>query len=192
MIRSVLLLACMAAFASATEPVGVQQAEDAYIAEAPLADGWPMPGEPDAISLVDLPAHRAAEGPGFWSLFLHISVGKLPMTAPVVMPTDGARARSMRFVYPRADTGPAPTAQGIRIVDVAPQRVLRITRRGSAAKDDLGPLAERLRTAATERGLRATGEPWLCGYNSPGVPRDRQTWELMLPVETMDPPAAQP
>lgn len=153
-----------------------------YIAEAPLASGWPEPGAPGEMGEVTLPAYRAAEGPGFWPLFLHISAGDIPMTAPVVMPAGDDRPRSMRFVYPRADTAPAPVVDGLRIVDVPPQRALRLTRRGVIRPAEVDALTDKLRAEATRRGLTVAGDPVLCGYNSPGIPRDRQTWELFLPV----------
>ncbi|MFM2089705.1 MAG: hypothetical protein RLZZ127_194 [Planctomycetota bacterium] len=182
MLRTALRCVLLAGAALASIAAEPGSATAGYIAEAPLADGWPEPGVPDAISEAVLPAHRAVEGPGFWPLFLHITAGEIPMTAPVVMPATGARARTMRFVYPRADTEPAPAMGGLRIVDAPPQRVLRLTRRGPIGRDEIAGLIAQLRDEAARRGLSLGSEPWLCGYNSPGIPRGRQTWELMLPV----------
>jgi hypothetical protein len=153
-----------------------------YIAEAPLAAGWPEPGVPGAISEALMPAHRAVEGPGFWPLFTHITAGGIPMTAPVVMSATAAGPSTMRFVFPRADTAPGPLVDGLRIVDAAPVRVLRIAHRGRMNEAVSAALIDRLRADAARRGLAVAGKPMLCGYNSPGIPRDRQTWEALLPV----------
>jgi hypothetical protein len=134
------------------------------------------------ISEALMPAHRAVEGPGFWPLFTHITAGGIPMTAPVVMSATAAGPSAMRFVFPRADTAPGPLVEGLRIVDAAPVRVLRIAHRGRMDEAVSAALIDRLRADAARRGLTVAGEPMLCGYNSPGIPRGRQTWEALLPV----------
>ena len=170
--------------AAAAEPAA-EAAANGYIAEAALPAGWPAPAMPGGITEADIPAHRAAEGPGFWRLFAHISVGGIPMTAPVVMPAvdeAGNQGSAMRFLYPSSTTQPAPTLPGITIVDVPAQRVLRATVRGPVGPGVLRERIAALTTEAAARKLKTGGKPMLCGYNGPSVAAAERTWEVFLPV----------
>jgi len=158
-----------------------------FVSEAPVPAGWPLPGEPEAIEQVQLPAYRAVEGPAFSALFAHISVAGIPMTAPVTMDADadpeGGKG-PMRFLYPSSQTAPGPQGGALHVVDVPAQTVLRVAWRGAATPSDITHRIDRLRATARERGLETCGEPVVCGYNSPLLARERRTWEIILPVRT--------
>lgn len=159
-----------------------------YIVEAALPVGWPAPAMPGSITDVRIPAHRAAEGPGFQPLFAHISLGGIPMTAPVVMPVadeQGVTPKKMQFLYPSATSEPGPLAPGITIVDVAEQRVLRVTVRGPVSATLMREKIALLKAEAETRQLTVCGEPTLCGYNGPAVKASERTSDICLPVSDM-------
>ncbi len=169
-------------------------AGDGYVMEAGLPAGWPAPGEVEAISLVTIPAHRAAESSGFWPLFMHIKQAGIPMTAPVTRPVaatspDAAPpAASMRFLYPSATTPAAAAANGVRIIDVPAQSALRLTRRGPAGREAVAAAVTRLRAEAERLSLVASDQLTLCEYNSPMLSPAKRTWEILLAVRADESP----
>lgn len=94
----------VAALVSVLVPVDLEAAEppasaeaigtSAYVAEAPLPEGFPAPGPIDEIVRKSYPGYRAARaesgkgpagGGAFWKLFQHIQSNDIAMTAPVEM-----------------------------------------------------------------------------------------------------------
>lgn len=188
-----LLLACVVPGAAgpASKPGAKKPAARpaGYFSESPLPQGWPQPGPYDQVVRKRYPEYRAAftgeTGPnrGFRRLFKHIQRNRIPMTAPVEMKIDDARTDSivmeeMGFLYQTSATG-AAGADGdmVEVRDMPAREALSYAWLGP--RD--GAAAERARAAVDAElarlGLKAAGYR-LLGYNSPFVPRARQTHEL--------------
>ena len=170
------------------------QAEEAvenkprYVDEAPLPEGWPQPGPYDEVAEKRYPGYRAAftDGKGetssFWTLFLHIKKNDIPMTAPVEMPMvdkDGTlRESGMGFLYQNGRVEPKQRdGNKVEIRDVAAARVLSYAWQGDDSKKNVAHARSQLEAELEKRKLADKGFS-LLGYNGPGTPRDRKTWEL--------------
>lgn len=93
----------------------------------------------------------------------------IAMTAPV---EQQARSEgwSVRFIMPKSyslATLPAPTDTRVRLVPVAPRKVLVIRFSGSADDGLIAAKMAELRAYAAAQGLATTGEPILAFYNPP-------------------------
>jgi len=170
-----------------------QAAKPAYVDEAPLPVGWPKPGPYDTVTEKKYPASRAALAKGdgetltFFTLFAHIKRNDIPMTAPVeksMVPADGKlRQESMAFLYQSDKVGkPGPDGEKVAVSDIPAIRVLNYTWQGTDSEENVakakaaldGELAARKATAKSFRML---------GYNGPGTPRDKRTWELQAVLD---------
>jgi hypothetical protein len=181
----ILLAACQLNADPAAEP----KPAPAYVDEAPLPEGWPKPGPYDQVTEKKFPAYRAAftNGKGqtgaFWTLFAHIKKNDIPMTAPVEMSVepedDGDLTRnSMAFLYQNGKVGSAgPDGARVEVRDVPATTTLSYTWQGSDSKEKLGKAKGALEAALAERKAAAKGFR-LLGYNGPGTPRAKRTWEL--------------
>lgn len=158
----------------------------AYVDEAPLPQGWPKPGPYDQVSEKTYPAYRAAftngkgETSAFWTLFAHIKKNDIPMTAPVEMTMEGEdfKQSSMAFLYQNGKVGSAgPDGARVEVRDVPATTTLSYTWQGSDSKEKLGKAKGALEAALAERKAAAKGFR-LLGYNGPGTPRAKRTWEL--------------
>ncbi len=165
-----------------------QPAPPAYVDEAPLPEGWPQPGPYNQVSEKSVPAYRAAfttrkgEAIAFWTLFGHIRRRDIPMTAPVEMAMEdegGALGRSsMAFLYQNTRVGATgPDGARVEVRDVPAARVLSYTWQGDDSKANVARAKAALEAALAGRGLEA-GHFRLLGYNGPGTPRAKRTWEL--------------
>lgn len=159
-----------------------------YVDEAPLPAGWPEPGPYDQVSEKKIPAYRAAftDGKGqnsaFWTLFLHIKKNDIPMTAPVEMPMvekDGQLGESgMGFLYQNGKVEPKERdGTKVEIRDVPAARVLSYAWQGPDSKKNVAHARQQLEAELARRDLEKSGFR-LLGYNGPGTPRQKQTWEL--------------
>jgi hypothetical protein len=163
-----------------------------YRAESPLPDGWPAPGPFDVATLKKYPAYRAAftttERPngGFMTLFRHIQRHNIPMTAPVEMTLnpeskDSPDMEQMAFLYQNQEVGTiGAEGSDVEVRDVPAGEVISYTWQGSrsqVAKARAAVDAELARLGRTARSYR------LLGYNSPFMPRTKQTHELQAVLE---------
>lgn len=166
--------------------VAVPAPAPAYVDEAPLPQGWPKPGPYDQVSEKKYPAYRAAftngkgETSAFWTLFAHIKKNDIPMTAPVEMTMEGEEFKqsSMAFLYQNGKVGSAgPDGARVEVRDVPATTTLSYTWQGSDSKENLGKAKGALEAVLAERKAAAKGFR-LLGYNGPGTPRAKRTWEL--------------
>lgn len=185
------LLACtlpaMAEPASKLGGMHHQPAAPEYRAESPLPEGWPQPGPFNQVVRKKYPAYRAAftaeSGPngGFMRLFRHIKRNNIPMTAPVVMKLGGSEAAAggmeeMEFLYQNKSVGKTGADEGrVEVRDVPALDTLSYAWQGPRSGADKARAA--IDAELSRQNLKAAGYR-LLGYNSPFVPRGRQTHEL--------------
>lgn len=167
----------------------------AYVSEAPLPQGWPQPGPYNQVTAKTSPAYRAAFTGGkgqtgsFWTLFMHIKRHDIPMTAPVEMgmqaDAGGLRRANMAFLYQSEKVGQTGAdGRSVEVRDVPAAKVLSYTWQGRDSAANLATARAALEAELTQRKLTA-GAFRLLGYNGPGTPRAKATWELqaVLPQE---------
>lgn len=159
--------------------------------EAETPAGWPTPTTVGEVELKRYPAYRMAraEGAGnggFFTLFNHIKRNDIAMTAPVQMDyerTDGSSSGAMGFLYGDPSIGRAGRDGAVDVVDVPASQVASIGVRGP-----LGSRAFEDARAALDAWLArhpewtAAGPVRAMGWNSPFVERDRQFFEVQLPL----------
>lgn len=162
-------------------------AQPEYVSEAPLPKGWPEPGPYDKVSEKSYPKYRAAYTKGggsfsFWRLFGHIKKKDIPMTAPVEMAVetkgDDLKKATMGFLYQNTDVG-ATGADGkkIEVKDIGKSKVLSYTWMGDDSDAEMGKAKKALDSALEEKKVKAESFR-LLGYNGPGTPKKKRTYEL--------------
>lgn len=167
------------------------------LVEAPLPDGFPTYTPVGEIEVKHYPAYRKAEASGrvaFWTLFQHISSAGISMTAPVEMTyqDDGppvGKERSMAFLYGNKNVG-APGQQGnVDVIDVPAATVVSLGMRGQRSDGALVQAERRLRKwlEQNEGQYEQAGPVRVMGYNSPFVARDRQFFEVQIPIRAANP-----
>ena len=182
---AILLFGALASFGAQPEE---PKAPPSYVSEAPLPDGWPLPGPYDQVTEKSYPAYRAAfttqkgQNLAFLRLFRHIQKNDIPMTAPVEMAMDGKdgglEMSTMGFLYQSGKVGTAGPADGaLEVRDVPAEKVLSYTWQGEDSKANIGKARESLDAALAARKITA-GSFRLLGYNGPGTPLLKRTWEL--------------
>ncbi len=159
----------------------------AYVSEAPLPKEWPAPGPYNQVTEKTYPTYRAAitKGGGgfsFWTLFSHIKKKDIPMTAPVEMKMEnkGDKLEKVNMAFLYQDTGVGTTgADGkkIEVKDIKTSKVLSYTWMGNDSNAQLKIAKEALDAALKEKGVEAASYRML-GYNGPGTPRKKHTYEL--------------
>lgn len=164
-----------------------------YSSEAPLPKGWPQPGPYNQVAEKSYPKYRAAitQGGGntmsFWRLFGHIKKKDIPMTAPVEMALeekdDKMKRASMAFLYQNTEVG-TTGADGSKIAveDIKPQKVLSYTWMGDDNDTNMKKAKAALEASLKERKL-APKSFRLLGYNGPGTPKTKRTYELQAILE---------
>jgi hypothetical protein len=179
--------------AAARKPVGEAKAPE-YRAESPLPKGWPEPGPFDQVVRKKYPAYRAAftteasPNGGFWKLFKHIERQGIPMTAPVEMTLDAAEEKKakmekMAFLYQSPDVGATgPDGAQVEVRDVPAREALSFAWQGGRDNAATARARKALDEELARLNLKASGYR-LLGYNSPFVPRSRQTYELQALLE---------
>jgi len=163
------------------------------IKEAELPRGFPGYTPVGQIELKDYPAYRKAStsgASGFWKLFMHIKQNSVKMTAPVEMDFGDLRAetptkQAMSFLYERPDQGSVGTMGSVEVSDVPPMKVVSIGCRGPQTSTAIDEARQKLLKYLEEnRALFVVAGPMrVMGYNSPFVPRDRNFFEVQIPVE---------
>ena len=190
----ILVLACLAASdAPAQNPTPTQP--PAYVDEAPLPKGWPKPGPYDQVSEKSYPPYRAAfttakrENGAFGTLFSHIQKNDIPMTAPVEISMaegDGQNLRQTSLAFLYQDTAVGKTgADGanVEVRDVPAMETLSYTWQGDRNEANIAKAKVALEAALKDRKIEAKGFR-LLGYNGPGTPELKRTWELQALLRT--------
>ncbi len=178
---------------NAADPAPAKPAP-AYVEEAPLPAGWPKPGPFDEVTQKTYPTYRAAftngkgETGAFWTLFLHIKRNDIPMTAPVEMPMADSSGKltqdGMAFLYQNGDVGQkGPDGSKVEVRDVPAATVLSYTWMGDDSKSNIAKARTALETVLTDRKKEASSFR-LLGYNGPGTPREKRTWELQAVLKS--------
>jgi hypothetical protein len=171
---------------SASEPV--------YLSESALPKGWPAPGPFNQVTRKKYPAYRAAftTGPspnsGFWTLFKHIKRNGIPMTSPVEMTMKdesggGMKMERMGFLYQSPEVGKTGAdGETVNVRDVPALSVLSYTWQGPRGDAEVAKARAAIDAVLAKKKLKAAGYR-LFGYNSPSVPRKKQTYELQAVLE---------
>ena len=167
----------------------------AYVDEAPLPLGWPQPGPYDKVTEKKYPACRTAMAKGdgetltFWALFAHIKRNDIPMTAPVeksMVTADGKlRQESMAFLYQSDKVGNlGPDGKKVEVSDIPAIKALSYTWQGIDSEENVAKAKAALDRELETRKAKAKNFRML-GYNGPGTPREKRTWELqaVLPAD---------
>lgn len=164
-------------------------AAPAYRAESPLPEGWPQPGPFNQVVRKKYPAYRAAftaeasPNGGFMRLFKHIKRNNIPMTAPVVMKLGGSEAAAdgmeeMEFLYQNKSVGKTGADEGgVEVRDVPAIETLSYAWQGPRSEASIDKARAAIDVELAGQKLKASGYR-LLGYNSPFVPRGKQTHEL--------------
>jgi hypothetical protein len=161
------------------------------IVEAEQPEGFPGYTPVGRIEVKRYPAYRLARAEGggsFWTLFRHIKRNKIAMTAPVQLdyaPTDGQqpREKSMAFLYGSPDLGNPGQAGNVSVVDLPPSTVVSIGVRGARTDQKVRAAQLQLREwVESQRQFVTDGDLRVMAHNSPFVPRDRQYFEVQIPI----------
>lgn len=170
------------------KPAG-PEAGPVYLSESALPKDWPAPGPFDQVTRKEYPAYRAAftlgssPNGGFWTLFKHIKRNGIPMTSPVEMTMKdesggGMKVEGMGFLYQSPEVGkPGEDGEAVTVRDAPALSVLSYTWQGPRGDTEVAKARAAIDAALAEKKLKAV-DYRLFGYNSPSVPRKKQTYEL--------------
>lgn len=163
------------------------------IKEAEMPQGFPRYTPVGQIEIKHYPAYRKARASGaseFWTLFGHINRNNVKMTAPVEMDYGDPRGenstrRLMSFLYERPDQGIVGKQGSIEVIDVPAMTIVSIGCRGDQTLAAVAEARDRLLKYLLEnnREYVAAGPMRVMGHNSPFVPRDRNYFEVQIPVK---------
>ncbi len=163
--------------------------EPVYLSESALPKDWPAPGPFNQVTRKEYPAYRAAFTPssspngGFWTLFKHIKRNGIPMTSPVEMTLKdesggGMKMERMGFLYQSPEVGKSGAdGEAVNVRDVPALSVLGYTWQGPRGEVEVAKARAAIDAVLAEKKLKVAGYR-LFGYNSPSVPRTKQTYEL--------------
>lgn len=165
------------------------------IKEAEMPRGFPKYTPVGQIEIKEYPAYRKATASGmaeFWKLFAHIQLHKVAMTAPVEMDygdpsKEKSSERSMSFLYGSTDLG-KPGKQGdVDVSDVPAMKVVSIGCRGGRTSAAIAEAKRKLMNYLAEKrdAYEIAGPMRVMGYNSPFVPRDKNFFEVQIPVKAV-------
>jgi hypothetical protein len=164
------------------------------IKEAEMPKGFPGYTPVGQIEVKQYPAYRKASTSGlaeFWKLFWHIKQNNVTMTAPVEMDYGDLHAakskeRSMSFLYERPDQGSIGKQGSVEVTDVPAMTVVSIGCRGERTKSTIAEAREKLvQWLDAKKGDYVSAGPMrVMGYNSPFVPRDKNFFEVQIPVKS--------
>ena len=148
-------------------------------AEAELPKGFPTYTPVGTIEVKQYPQYRKATAGGFWTLFMHIKLNGIKMTAPVEMAyatdeSDQVEEKQMSFLYGDAELG-TPGRQGkVTVTDNEPQTVVAIGMRGKRDTKVVAAAERRLRRWLDDAPhYAADGELRVMGYYSPYVAQEQ-------------------
>jgi hypothetical protein len=175
-----------------TSPLSAEEFQP--IKEAEMPRGFPKYTPVGKIEVKEYPAYRKATASGtgeFWKLFAHIQQNKVAMTAPVEMDYGDAKAqkageRSMSFLYGSPDLGKAGSQGDVTVSDVAAMKVVSIGCRGNRTAAAVSEAQRKVLDYLSEHKDKyaIAGPLRVMGYNSPFVPRDKNFFEVQIPVKS--------
>ncbi len=167
------------------------------VAEAELPEGFPTYTPVGTIQLKQYPTYRMAAGTGFWTLFTHIKLNGIAMTAPVQMKysRDGGddwKASGMAFLYGDREIGSTGQQGKVTVLDQEKQAVVSLGVKGKRTPSVIADAQSRLQRWIDDGGkYQAAGDVRVMGYNSPYVPQDKQYFEVQIPLELAAEPAVE-
>jgi hypothetical protein len=190
---------CLGRLMAAQEstPTGESGDEASFkpVIEAPLPEGFPSYTPVGEIEVKRYPAYRKAETSGkvaFWTLFQHITTAGISMTAPVEMTfqADGppvGREQAMAFLYGDKSIGSIGRKGNVQVVDVPAATVVCLGVRGVRSDEVLVQAERELRNWLDDNRTRyeQSGPVRVMGYNSPFIARERQFFEVQIPVREL-------
>lgn len=179
----------------ATGPSRASAEEFQPIKEAEMPEGFPGYTPVGQIEVKQYPAYRKATASGmaeFWTLFSHIKQNHVAMTAPVEMDygepqVQNPAEKSMSFLYGKADQGTAGKQGSVVVSDVPAISVVSIGCRGSRTSKSVAEARAKLMDYLTEHKdeYSPAGSMRVMGYNSPFVPRDKNFFEVQIPIKVV-------
>jgi hypothetical protein len=117
---------------------------------------------------------------------MHIKKNDIPMTAPVEMAMeaegDGMKMASMAFLYQNAEVGSPGTSGAVEVKDIPAAEVLSYAWQGGDGEEKVQLAKTKLEEKLSEEKRKAKSYR-LLGYNGPGTPREKSTWELQAVLE---------
>jgi hypothetical protein len=166
------------------------------IKEAEMPSGFPGYTPVGEIEVKKYPAYRKASASGgaeFWTLFAHIKSNNIEMSAPVEMDYGDPKAekpaeRSMAFLYGSKDQGKTGKQGDVTVVDVPAMTVVSIGCRGSRTKSAVAEARQKVLkyVDAHKEKYTIAGPLRVLGYNSPFVPREKNFFEVQVPVKATE------
>lgn len=163
------------------------------IKEAEMPRGFPKYTPVGQIEIKEYPAYRKATASGmaeFWKLFAHIQQNNVAMTAPVEMDygdpsKEKSKERSMSFLYGSTDLGKQGKQGDVDVSDVPAMKVVSIGCRGGRTSAAIAEAKKKLIDYLAEKkdAYEIAGPMRVMGYNSPFVPRDKNFFEVQIPVK---------
>ena len=170
------------------------------IIEAEMPAGFPQYTPVRDVQIKRYPAYRkvqadASAGRAFWTLFSHIKQNDIAMTAPVEMTySDRERPRegSMAFLYGSPDLGRSGKQESVEVIDVPPKSVVSTGVRGPRTAQSVAEARDRLYAwlEANKADYYTDGPLRVMAYNSPFVPRNRNYFEVEIPLRPVDHPGS--
>jgi hypothetical protein len=125
----------------------------------------------------------------FWTLFSHIKKENIAMTAPVEIDYGQDRnaelkEQRMAFLYGKPNLGEAGKDKAVDVMDNPAATVVSIGVRGRQNKDSILAAQRQLETwlESEKASWAPAGSLRIMAYNSPFVPRDRNFYEVQIPV----------
>jgi len=200
-LKILVLCVAVAAVALTVSPTGIAHRAMADgkafqpIKEAELPAGFPGYTPVGEVGIKHYPAYRKAEadataGRAFWTLFTHIKKNSVAMTAPVEMTyADGDRPKEskMAFLYGQPDMGRTGQQGRVQVVDVPAMTVVSTGVRGPQSAKTVAEARQRLNRWLTEnKDYTPAGSLRVMAYNSPFVPRDRNYFEVEIPIRPVE------
>jgi hypothetical protein len=165
------------------------------IKEADMPKGFPDYTPVGQIEVKKYPTYRKATASGmaeFWTLFSHIKQNHVAMTAPVEMDygdplVQKPAGRSMSFLYGVADLGTAGKQGDVVVSDVPAMSVVSIGCRGNRDSASVAEARRKLLDYLKEHKGQYTvaGPVRVMGYNSPFVSRDKNFFEVQIPIRVV-------
>ena len=170
------------------------------IIEAEMPAGFPPYTPVRDVQIKQYPAYRkvqadASAGRAFWTLFSHIKQNDIAMTSPVEMTySDRERPRegSMAFLYGSPDLGRSGKQESVEVIDVPPKSVVSTGVRGPRTAQSVAEARDRLYAwlEANKADYYTDGPLRVMAYNSPFVPRNRNYFEVEIPIRPFDHPGS--
>ena len=112
------------------------------------------------------------------------------MTAPVEMSYSNREKPSqvtMAFLYGRADMGSPGKQKSVQVIDVPPMLVVSTGVRGPRTAESIAAARDRLEAwlETNKDRYSAAGELRVMAYNSPFVPRNKNYFEVEIPISPL-------